>query len=243
MPRPVRNLRILTALQIAVLVVLFSAAALQEAKHLQSLTAPSVWLQLRAGNWILDHRSVPRSGLFSRFDALRWTDSNWGSQVILAALYRAMGLRVLPAVRMAFCILVAIATFLLAGGRRGGFWLAAMLSVCAQTVIFHPSAEPLLFSAVLFSVELWVLFTSRATGRQGILSWMPFLMLVWANVDWHFAFGLLVLLLFLCAGAVEQAWGNQMFPHIGARPALGRVAMIAAASCIVSLLSPYSYHS
>lgn len=243
MPRRVRNLRFLTVLQIAALVVLFSAGALQEARHLQSLTDPSVWLQLRTGNWILDHHSVPRSGLFSRFDALRWTDSNWGSQVILAALYRTMGLRALPAMQMAFRILVAIATFLLAGGRRGGFWLAAVLSICAQTVIFHSLTQSLLFSAVLFSMELWLLFTSRATGRQGLLSWMPLLVLVWANMDWHFVFGLLVLLLFLCAVAVEQALGNKMYAHAGARLALGRVAMIAVASCIASLLSPYSYHS
>jgi len=242
-PRPARNLRFLAALQIAMLVVLFSAAALQEARHLQSLTDPSVWLQLRTGNWILEHHSLPHTGLFSRSDALSWADSNWGSQVMLAALYRIMGLRAIPVMQMVFRILVAIVTFLLAGGRRGGFWFAVVLSLCAQIVIFHPSTQSLLLNAVLLSVELWALFASRAIGRQGLLSWMPLLVLVWANLDWHFVFGLLVLLLFLGAVVVEQAWGNKMLAHVGAPVALGRAAMIAAASCLASLLSPASYHS
>ncbi len=115
-PRPARSLRWISVLEIVVLVVLFSAAAVWEAIHLQLLTDSSVWLQLRTGNWILDHHSVPSTGLFSRFDALSWADSNWGSQVMLAALYRIIGLRAIPVMQMVFRILVAIVTFVLAGG-------------------------------------------------------------------------------------------------------------------------------
>jgi hypothetical protein len=118
-----------------------------------------------------------------------------------------------------------------------------MLSLCAQVVMFRPSTQSLLLNAILLSVELWALFASRAIGRQGLLSWMPLLVLVWANLDWHFVFGLLALLLFLGAAAVEQAWGNNTYAHPGAPVAPGRMAMIAAASCIASLLSPYTYHS
>jgi hypothetical protein len=242
-PQPARSLRFLPGLEIAVLVVLFSVAALQEARHLQSLTDPAVWLQLHTGSWILDHHSVPSSGVFSRSDALSWADPNWGSQALLATLYRIIGLRAIPVMQMVFRILVAIVTFLLAGGRRGGFWFAVMLSLCAQIAIFGPSTQSLLLNAVLLSVELLALFSSRATGRQNLLYWMPLLVLVWANLDWHFVFGLLVLLSFLAAAAVEQAWGSKMFPPLGEPIVPGRMAMIAAASCVASLLSPASYHS
>lgn len=241
--RTVSNLRCPVVLGIAILAVLFSAAAVQEARNLQSLNDPSVWLQLRTGNWILDQHSLPRSGLFSRSDTLNWADSNWGSQVILASLYRILGLRALPVIQMVLRIVIAIATFLLAGGRRGGGVFAVVLSVWAQATIFHPSTQPLLLNAVLFSVELWALFASRATGRRNLLSWMPVLMLVWANLDWHFVFGLLVLLIFLCAVVIEQALRGKLFVHVGAVLAASRVTVIAVASFLASLLTPYWYHS
>ncbi len=118
-----------------------------------------------------------------------------------------------------------------------------MLSLCAQVVLFGPSTQTLLLNAVMLSMELWALFASRATGRQGLLLWMPLLVLVWANMDWHFVFGLLTLLLFLGAVAVEQVWGHKTFAHAGEPLAYGRMAMIAVASGIASLLSPSSYHS
>jgi hypothetical protein len=243
--RPARNPRFLTVLEIVVLVVLFSGAALQEARHLQSLTDPGVWLQLRTGSWIIDNHSVPRSGLFSRYDALSWADSSWGSQVMLAAVCRIIGLRAIPVMQMVLRILVAIGTFLLAGGRRGGFWWAVIISFCAQVAMFRPATQSLLLllNAVLLLVELWGLFASRAIGRQGLLSWMPLLVLVWANLDWHFVVGLLALLLFLGTVFVEQTRGGETRAHTGAPLAPGRIAMIAAASCIASLLSPSSLHS
>jgi hypothetical protein len=95
----------------------------------------------------------------------------------------------------------------------------------------------------LFSVELWALFASRAKGRRDLLLWMPLLVLVWTNLDWRFVFGLLVLLLFLLAETIEERWRNKTGAPIVAPFLYERAAMIAAASCVASLLSPYSYHS
>ena len=88
--------------------------------------------------------------------------------------------------------------------------LAVILSLCAQVVVFSLSVPWLLFNAVLLSLELWAFFASRASGRQGLLWWMPLLVLIWANLDWHFVIGLLVLLLFMVAVVAEKAWGNKL---------------------------------
>jgi hypothetical protein len=233
----------ITIIEIVVLGMLFTVGALQEARHLESLTESSVWLQLRTGSWILDHHSVPRLGLFSRFDELSWADSNWGSQILLAVLYRMIGLRAIPVMQMVLRTLVAMSVFLLAGGRRGGFWWAIALSLCAQIAMFNSSTNSLLLNAVLLSVELWALFASRAKGRQGLLLWMPLLMLAWANLDWHFVFGLFVLLLFLGATLVQQICGDKAYANVRSPVPSARIAMIAAASCVASLLSPSSYYS
>lgn len=234
-----RSIACSTALRVAVLILVFSAAAVFESRSLQSLTDPSVWLQMRTGTWILEHHALPRSGLFSRFDKLSWTDPNWGAQVILALLYRLLGLHALPVAQMVFRTLAAIGTFLLAGGRRGRFWLAVVLSIWAQAAMLHASQSQLL-NVVLFSVELWVLFASRGERRQNLRWWVPFLVVLWANLDWHFVLGLVVLFLFLAATLIEQALqADSDGPTISS----GQPALVAAASCLASLLNPYSYHS
>jgi hypothetical protein len=198
---------------------------------------------MRTGTWILDHHALPHSGLFSRFDKLSWTDPNWGAQVILALLYRLLGLHALPVVQMVFRTLTAIATFLLAGGRRGRFWLAVVLSIWAQAAMLHASQSQLL-NVVLFSVELWVLFASRGEGRQNLRWWVPFLVVLWANLDWHFVFGFVVVLLFLTAILLEQVLrGTLSAESDGATGRSVQPALVAAASCVASLLTPYSYHS
>ena len=238
-----RGLGCSTALRTVVLILVFSAAAVLESRSLQSLTDHSVWLQMRTGTWILDHRALPHSGLFSRFDQLSWTDPNWGAQVILALLYRLLGLHALPVAQMIFRTLAAIGTFVLAGGRRGRFWLAVVLSIWAQAAMLHASQLQLL-NVVLFSAELWVLFASRREGRQNLRWWVPFLVVLWANLDWHFVFGLLVPLMFLAAILIEQALqGTLLAESDGATVSSGQPALVAAASCVASLLTPYSYHS
>lgn len=238
-----RTLACSTALRTAVLILIFSAAAVLESRSLRSLTDPSVWLQMRTGAWILDHHALPHSGLFSRFDKLSWTDPNWGAQAILALLYRLLGLRALPVAQMIFRALAAIGTFLLAGGRRGRFWLAVVLSIWAQAAMLHASQSQLL-NVVLFSVELWVLFASRREGRQNLRWWVPFLVMLWANLDWHFVLGLLVPLVFLAAMLIEQALqGMRLAESDGATVRPGQPALVAAACCVASLLNPYSYHA
>lgn len=241
--RPAGTARVLAVLRIIMLVALFSVAALHEARHLQSLTDPGVWLQLRTGNWILTHHSLPRSGLFSRLDTLHWTDATWGSQVLLAALYRLIGLRAIPIAQMVFGVLFAISAFLLAGGRRGGFWLAVLLSGCAQLAMFPSLAQFQLLNATLLSAELWTLFASRASGRRNLLFFVPLLMLFWANLDWHFVFGLLVLFLFLGAEVAAQLLGDKVRVSMDAPVPPFRLALIATLSLIASVLTPYSYLS
>ena len=57
------------------LVVLFSAAAIYESKHLSAFTRPEVWVHLRTGSWILENRAIPHTGLFSQYSNLAWNDS------------------------------------------------------------------------------------------------------------------------------------------------------------------------
>ncbi len=233
-------------MQFAVLVLLLVPASVVEATHLQSLDNATSWLQLQAGNWIIAHRAVPHSAIFSQSSELPWADPNWGLQLALAALYRLVGMRVFPIAVMVSRMLFALAMFILAGGRRGNLWLAVVISAWAQTALLSSSLPGASCSAILFALELALLFESRVSGRQKLLLWMPLLIFVWANLDWHFVLGVIVFLMFCGAGAIEPFLQDRSWHFsLGDRPALppAMLGLAAGATCIASLISPYSYHS
>jgi hypothetical protein len=235
------------ALACLVLIAILAGPSVSEALRLDSLGYSSSWLQLQVGNWIILHRAVPHLGIFSRSQDLSWADPNWGVQVVLAILYRVVGMRALPVSVMILRFLFAIATFVLANARRGNFWLALGITLWAQVGLLGSSFSPIILcSAILFALELILLLGARQFGGQKLLFWIPVLILVWANVDWRFVFGLAILILFCLISAIEphlqeQNWyfGERKIPALP-RPLLG---MVAGAAGLASLVSPSSYHS
>ncbi|MGA7558512.1 MAG: hypothetical protein WBP73_11205 [Terriglobales bacterium] len=177
-----------------------------------------------------------------------WADPNWGLQVELAILYRIVGMRALPVAVMVLRILFALTVFVLAGGRRR-FWRAVVISVWAQAAWMGSSSLSLantLCSASLLAAEFFLLLRSRTPGRQKLLYWIPLLICVWANLDWHFVIGLAVFCLFCAANAIEPYLQERNWhfdsPDRAALPG-SQLGLTAAVTFIASLVSPSSYHS
>lgn len=234
-------------LQCVVLAAVLASASVIEAGQLGSLGNANSWLQLQAGNWIIAHRAVPQSGIFSESSDLPWADPNWGLQTALAVLYRGIGIRAIPVGVMVLRMLFALAVFVLAGG-RGNFWRAVVISVWAQAAWVGASssaagAPNILCSASLLAAELVLILRSRIPGRQKLLYWIPPLLCLWANLDWHFVIGVAVLCLYCAASAIEP----YLHWHFGSpdRPALplSLLGLVAAIGCVASVVSPSSYHS
>ena len=231
----------MTALQCAVLVVLLVSGSLIEVSHLQSLSNATSWFQLQVGNWIIAHRAVPHSGIFSQSSDLPWADPNWGLQLALAAFFRVIGMRAIPVVVMALRLLFALATFILAGGRRGNFWLAIPISLWAQIAVSGSSLPAALCSAVLFSLEVFLILRSRASGQPNLLYGIPFVILLCVNLDWRFVLGVIAFGLFCGASAIEHYLHKRNW-HSGSKN-MAQLGLVAGLTFIASLLSPNSYHS
>jgi hypothetical protein len=234
-------------LQWVVLVALLASGCATEARRLESLKNENTWLQMQAGNWILAHHAIPHSGIFSQSSDLPWSDPNWALQLTLAGLYRLIGIRTLPVAMMVLRLLFVLAMFLLARGRRGNFWLAAGIALWAQAAMLSASTTPFaLLSSVLLTAELVLLLESRDSGQGRLLYGVPLLILVWANFDWHFVFGIAVLLLFCVVSTVEELLHHRGL-HFGAddRKALpsATLGLVLGATFLGSLISPSSYHS
>ncbi len=225
-------------LRIPAMVLLFVSAALVEAFRLSSLSAltnADVWWHLSSGLWMLQHRALPHSGVFSQSASLPWIASSWVYDLLLALAYKLVGLQAIPVLLMLFKVGLAVVAFLLAGGLRGKFWLAFALSAIAQYVLCAIPPGPGYFSTLLFGIELLLLLEARRTGSDRPLLWLPLLFLLWANLHVQFVYGVLVLLWFGMTLACER-----LFQIPSEHPLdLGVVLKIAGVSLVATLLTPY----
>ncbi len=233
------------ATQVVILVCLFTSAAVYEAFHLSALVGLEVWSHFRTGIWILQNRAFPQDGLFSQYPELPWIAHSWGFDTLVAAAFGLAGLRALPLLLMAFKVALAVTLFLLARGSWRNFWPAVALVAVAQYTIPMEQLKPGLCLILLLTVELTLLFHVRRTGNARQLWWLPVLFGFWANLHIQFVYGLLVLLLFLAAVLAEVVCHRlevHWFDWQGHAISLSTTSAVIAASLIVTLLPPYSYH-
>ena len=233
--------------QIGTMLLLFVVAAIFEAKNLFSLSALSngdIWWHLRTGIWILQNHRVPHSGLFSQSLGLPWIASSWAYDLLLAFAFRMLDLRSIPVLLMAFKFALAMVTFLLAGGLRGRFWPAVVLSATAQYILGSFQPGPSYCSMLFFAVELLLLNEGRNRGRVRLLFWLPPLFLVWANLDIQFVYGILLLALFLITSLIQglgRRSGVEPSPQKSPAVSPANAGILATLSVIATLVTPYSY--
>ncbi len=151
-----------------------------------------VWWHVRAGDWILSHRDVPRLDPFSFASADReWIDLHWGFQVMLALAHRMGGVPGMLLLASASC---ASAFLIALTARRAGWplWVGAWCWVPALFLMstrFDPRPES--FSLVFLALMLAVLLRSDEHPRA---AWaLPVVMLLWVNAHALFALGLVVI--------------------------------------------------
>ena len=228
--------------QAGILALLFSAGAMVEAAQLSSLKNYDVWVHLRTGLWILVNKTWPTTGLFSQASNLPWRDFSWVADAAMAVAYRALGLGALPILWMMYRVAVAVATFSVAGGCRGKFWLAVGLSAFAQYLLWDLGPVGAGNSVLFFALELAVLLACRKTGKFHNAFWLPPLLALWANCDLGFIYGIALLFLFLVARTAQKVVMRAADEVAPGSPF--KTAMAAVGGCVVAtLLSPYGYHS
>ncbi len=169
--------------------------------------------------------------------------SSWLYEVLVAAGYSMLGLRFLPFLAIAGKIALATVTFLLAGGLRGRFWTALVLSAAAQYILGSMQPLPGLLSVLVFALELLLLMEGRAKGSVTRFYWLPVLFLFWANLSVQFVYGIMTLLLFVASCAMER-WAV----HAGIVwlerpncPSLKRLGAMTLLSLLATTITPYGW--
>lgn len=232
--------------RVPALLGLFTVFALIEAvrcSSLSSLSNADAWGHLSSGLWILQHHALPHTGVFSQLSDAPWIDASWLYDLKLAIFYRLIGLRAIPVFSMGCKAGLAVVTFLLAGGRRGNFRAAVLISLVAQYILAGVPPTPTYASVLLFGVELVALLEARRSGRLPM--WLPLVFLAWANADMHFVCGLALLLLFVAVSVVEFSFaGGSRFSSFikPGRQSIWMLGAVVAACMLATLITPYFFH-
>jgi hypothetical protein len=190
------------------------------------------WSHLATGDWILEHRAIPRVDPFSfSFAGAPWTAHEWLSEVLLALAHRIAGW---SGVVLLTGAAAGAATFVVA--RRAGRELSgpALIALIALSVALMAGgllARPHILALPVLALWAEQLFAARERERAPPVA-AAALMMLWANLHGGFAFGLALIGPF----ALEALW----LAPAGRRAAvLGDWTVLALASLCAALITPF----
>lgn len=242
-----RGLLRLRALQLSTLGVLLALVGWHSFKVKYSVLDLDIWWHLRVGQWIVEHRAFPHTGILSRTAADRpWAAYSWGYELLLSRAYDWFGLVGAGVFGTLLTIAVAYAVYWMVRRLSGNFWVGCLLgAVTCSAFLFNLMPRPVFFSMILYAVTVTLLLGAQRTGRIQLLYWLPLVFLLGANLHIQFIYGLFVVSLFVAANLAQQA-AEQLGLELDFLRPTSLPAKALVAVFIVCLLAtccgPYTYN-
>src|SRR5579872_6446059 len=76
---------------------------------IKNLREPDIWWQLRTGEWIIHHRSVPFEDIFSfSYDGNPWINVKWGFEVLMQCMAYIGGPEITPVLQCVADVLILL---------------------------------------------------------------------------------------------------------------------------------------
>src|SRR6202171_4693907 len=171
----------------------------------RNVVDPDIWWHLKTGEWITQHRAVPRVDPFSYTRAGQpWIAHEWLSELGIYGLFRFAGAGGLI---VAFAVIHCAAFFLLylrCATNRFVSGAITLWGALATATLW--GVRPQMISLLLAS--LWLLILERSERNQNLLWWTFPLLVIWVNLHAGFAVGLVVLGLFLLGELFEKMFAS-----------------------------------
>jgi hypothetical protein len=197
---------------------------------------------IRAGEFIIDHFSIPRADIFSFLTPpLQWTLHEWLAEVIMAQVHRIAGLN---GIVILFSFLVALSFYLvfelLLKPRSNILFAAAMALLVALSSSSNWLARPHIFTFTLFVVWYYLLINYCRFRNRTYLLAMPPLMLLWVNLHGGFILALILLGIYLFGSLAHWYFASNSEKKQWLEKSRF-LAMTLIACVFVALLNPYGY--
>lgn len=199
-----------------------------------------IWLHLKAGQFILENKTVPLRDIFSfSFPNKPWIDHEWLFQIINYFWYSKWQLSGLADLESYILILAFFVLFVM-GYRnlRSYTAVAAFMTLALYSSIARFNIRPDIFSLLLFIAYLYILKFDISKKR---IWFLVLLQLFWVNLHGYFFLGPLLITLFIFAESVRR---NVVLPWEWAKvgvlrdDAYTRLKQVLAASIAVSFINP-----
>ena len=197
---------------------------------------------IRTGEWILEHRAIPKVDLFSFTKTGQpWFAWEWGWDLLFGSIHKAWGLGAVALANLVLLCFVSALLYRLIRRCSGNDLLAMLFTVLAFFgSSIHWLARPHLLSWV-FVLIFYHAILSAAEGRVRGLYWLPFLTVAWVNIHGSFFVGVLMVFLTAMAEAASVLCSERrscLLAFANARPYL-----LCAGACIAaSFVNPYTWH-
>ena len=231
--RPQLSARTIELFGLALGVLMLVAATLD-----RRLSTDVFW-SLTAGNSILAHHSLFGANAFTYTEPHRqWIADEWGSEVILASLFKVFGNAAFNifAIGTGALSLISTRAYMRALGARGGRVAITLLLLSVGIFGLVTQDRGLSFSFIWVPLELLILTKARANPRW--LAWVPLLFVFWVNTHGSVLLGLGVL-------GLELAWSivpERIVPAsrgAGRSPHSRQLGLALIAAVLASCISPY----
>jgi len=179
----------------------------------RNVTDPDIWWHLKTGQYIAEHKSIPRTDPFSFTRAGQpWVAHEGLTELLLYELERITRFGGLIVV---FAAVLCAAFFLLYLRCGPDPYVSGVVTLLAAWAIMPVwGVRPQVISLLLTS--LWLLILDRSERNPKLLWWTLPLTLLWVNLHAGFAVGLVLSALFLAGELVERVRGysRRSAPHL-----------------------------
>jgi hypothetical protein len=167
---------------------------------------PDLWWHLKAGQQIIDTRSIPHTDDYSfTKQGSEWVAHEWLSEVIMQGIYRITGLTGLVTIFSLIIIIALWLTYRRCEGQPYAASIAIVLAAAASFPLF--GVRPQMLTLLLASI--YIVLLERLDKRR--IWWLVPLMLLWVNLHAGFALGLALIGLYIVRAVLDGEW-NQIRP-------------------------------
>src|SRR3954447_23934077 len=168
---------------------------------------PDLWWHLKAGQQIIDTRSIPHTDDYSfTKQGSEWVAHEWLSEVIMTAIYRLSGLTGLVTIFSLIIVIALWLTYRRCDGRPYAAGIAILLAAAASSPLF--GVRPQMLTLLLASIYIVVLERFNPKEQSRRLWWLVPLMLLWVNLHAGWALGLALIGLYIVRSVLDGEWNH-----------------------------------
>lgn len=218
-------------------VVLFLSLSIQEIK------SPDFWWQLRTGEWVVDHRAVPRHDELSySVPDNEWIESRWLFFVLTSLGWSLGGSGLLI---LAQTLVLGLAGLVLVAPSRRVLWTmpgALVLILGILTASSRFIVRPEIVTFLMVSIYLVTLDDYRRGGSRRLVWALPFAQIFWTNSHTLFILGPLLAWLFVAGEIVSRMLRGSSRQDPPPRTSVLRgLAVQAVLLTLVCFVNPYGH--